>query len=80
MAWRDKARKVAAGKWIKFDAQNLMWEIYFKEDPTEVKKTVVQGDRKGEEYSEMSFPVVVDGEDRILEPNKSLLRQLLDED
>jgi len=45
-----------------------------------VHKTVQKGPRAGEQYDQMSFPVREDGEDRILEPNRSLLTQLIAED
>jgi hypothetical protein len=80
MSWQEKAKKLAEGKWIRFSAEQPLIEITFCGEPNEVTKTVQQGDRKGETYIQMSFPVRVDEADRILEPNKSLLRQIVAED
>ena len=38
------------------------------------------GPSKGEVYYQMSFPVLVEGDEKILEPNRSLLTQLIEED
>lgn len=78
--WRDKAKRIAAGRWVRFDAQNPQYTVLFIAEPTEVTKTSQQGPSAGEKYKQMSFPVVVDGDERILEPNKSLLTQLIAED
>lgn len=78
--WREKAKRIAAGKWVRFDAQTPQHTILFTAEPTEVIKTSQQGPSAGEKYRQMSFPVVVDGDERLLEPNKSLLTQLIAED
>ena len=80
MSWQEKAKRLAEGKWIRFSVEQPLIEITFCGEPNEVTKTVQQGDRKGETYTQMSFPVRVDEADRILEPNKSLLRQIVAED
>lgn len=78
--WREKGKKLSEGKWIRFDAANNVRIITFIGEPEVIEKTVSQGDRKGEKYEVLSFPVEVDGEDKILEPNRSLLKLLMDED
>lgn len=78
--WRNKGRKIAEGKWIRFDAAMKERDITFLAEPEVVEKTVQNGDRKGETYEAMSFKVECDGEDKILEPNRSLLTILMDED
>ena len=80
MSWQDKAKKIARGRWIKFDQAMPEHVLYFSTEPEEVEKTVQTGDRKGEKFRQMSFPVNEDGEKRILEPNRSLLAQLIEED
>lgn len=80
LSWREKAKKIAAGKWIRFDAANPQHTLTFVGEPEEVTKTSQQGPTKGETYKQMSFPVLLDGEEKILEPNKSLLTQLIEED
>jgi hypothetical protein len=79
-SWTVKAKKIAAGKWIRFDAANPQHTLTFVGEPEEVTKTSQQGPTKGETYKQMSFPVLLDGEEKILEPNKSLLTQLIEED
>ena len=78
--WTREAKKVAAGRWIRFDAQNPQHTMIFTGEPTKVKKVSQLGPSKGEEYFQMSFPVLVDGEEKVLEPNRSLLTQLIEED
>ena len=79
-SWTAKAKKIAAGRWIRFDAANPQHTLIFIGEPEEVEKVSQQGPTKGEKYKQMSFPVLLDGEEKILEPNKSLLMQLIEED
>ena len=79
-SWTKAAKKIAAGKWVRFDAATPALTITFIGEPKEVEKVSQQGPTKGEHYTQMSFPVLVDGDERILEPNKSLLTQLIEED
>lgn len=78
--WTKSAKKIAAGKWIRFDAQNPQHTLMFVGEPQVVEKVSQMGPNKGEKYSQMSFPVLLDGEEKILEPNRSLLTQLIEED
>jgi hypothetical protein len=78
--WRKKAKKLTQGKWIRFDESTPKWIVTFVGEPTVVEKTVQSGPNAGEKYEVMSFPVEVDGEDKILEPNRSLLLVMSDED
>ena len=78
--WTKEAKKVAAGKWIKFDSANPSHVLVFYAEPTKVTKISQMGPSKGEEYTQMSFPVLLEGEEKILEPNRSLLTQLIEED
>lgn len=78
--WTKQAKKVAAGKWIRFDAQNPQYTLLFLGEPQVVTKTSQLGPTKGEQYTQMSFPVLCDGDEKILEPNRSLLTQLIEED
>lgn len=80
MSWQSKAKKMARGKWVRFDANEPIHTILFTGEPQIVEKTSTIGNRKGEKYEQLSFPVEEDGEDRILEPNMSLLRLLLEEE
>lgn len=79
-SWTAKAKKIAAGKWIKFDSAQPQHILVFVGEPKEVEKTSQMGPTKGEVYYQMSFPVLEDGNERILEPNRSLLVQLIEED
>lgn len=78
--WTKQAKKVAAGKWIRFDAQNPQYTLLFLGEPQVVEKISQMGPSKGEKYTQMSFPVLCDGDEKILEPNRSLLTQLIEED
>ena len=78
--WTKSAKKIAAGKWIRFDAQNPQYTLMFVGEPQVVEKVSQMGPSKGEKYNQMSFPVLLDGEEKILEPNRSLLTQLIEED
>ena len=78
--WTESAKKIAAGKWIRFDAQNQQCALLFVGEPHVVEKESQVGPSKGEKYSQMSFPVILNGEEKILEPNRSLLIQLIEED
>ena len=78
--WRKKGKKLAQGKWIRFDESSPKWIVTFVGEPTVVEKTAQSGPNAGEKYEVMSFPVEVDGEDKILEPNRSLLLVMMDED
>ncbi len=78
--WRKKAKKLTQGKWIRFDESTPKWIVTFVGEPTVVEKTAQSGPNAGEKYEVMSFPVEVDGEDKILEPNRSLLLVMSDED
>ena len=78
--WTKEAKKVAAGKWIRFDSQQQSHVLTFYAEPTKVTKVSQMGPTKGEEYTQMSFPVLLEGEEKILEPNRSLLTQLIEED
>ena len=78
--WTKSAKKIAAGKWIRLDAQNPQYTLMFVGEPQVVEKVSQMGPSKGEKYSQMSFPVLLDGEEKILEPNRSLLTQLIEED
>ena len=78
--WTKSAKKIAAGKWIRFDAQNPQYTLLFVGEPQVVEKVSQMGPSKGEKYSQMSFPVLLDGEEKVLEPNRSLLTQLIEED
>lgn len=80
MNWQAKARKMSEGRWVKFDESNPSRIIKFLGEPETVTKTVQTGPRKGEQYEVLSFPVEVDGEEKILEPNRSLLLIMLEED
>ena len=80
MGWTKEAKKLAAGKWIKFDAANPQHVVTFIGEPTKVEKVSQMGPSKGEVYYQMSFPVLLDGDEKILEPNRSLLTQLIEED
>ena len=80
MAWTKEAKKLAAGKWIKFDAANPQHVVTFIGEPTKVEKVSQMGPSKGEVYYQMSFPVLLEGDEKILEPNRSLLTQLIEED
>jgi len=80
MSWKEEGRKIAEGKWIRFTAATPSREITFVGEPTQVTKVSQSGPGKGETYKRMSFPVTVDGENKLLEPNISLLNQLMDED
>ena len=78
--WTVEAKKVAAGKWVRFDVANPIHTLTFLGEPEKVQKTSQQGPTAGEKYFQMSFPVLLDGEEKILEPNRSLLTQLIEED
>jgi hypothetical protein len=78
--WRKKAKKLTQGKWIRFDESTPKWVVTFVGEPTVVEKTAQTGPNAGEKYEVMSFPIEVDGEDKILEPNRSLLLVMSDED
>ena len=78
--WRKKAKKLTQGKWIRFDESTPKWIVTFVGEPTVVEKTAQTGPNAGEKYKVMSFPIEVDGEDKILEPNRSLLLVMSDED
>lgn len=78
--WTKEAKKLAAGKWIKFDAANPQHVVTFIGEPTKVEKVSQMGPSKGEVYYQMSFPVLLEGDEKILEPNRSLLTQLIEED
>ena len=78
--WTKSAKKIAAGKWIRFDVQNPQYTLVFTAEPQVVEKISQMGPSKGEKYNQMSFPVLLDGEEKILEPNRSLLTQLIEED
>ena len=80
MGWTKEAKKLAAGKWIRFDAANPQHVLTFIGEPTKVEKVSQMGPSKGEVYYQMSFPVLLDGDEKILEPNRSLLTQLIEED
>ena len=80
MGWTTKAKKIAAGKWVRFDAATPQHVVTFIGEPEEVEKESQQGPTKGEKYKQMSFPVLVEGEEKKLEPNRSLLVQLIEED
>ena len=78
--WRKAAKKLMTGKWLKFDAENPAWTVTFQGEPQVVEKTAQQGPNAGEVYQQMSFPVEVNGEPKLLEPNRSLLAYIMDED
>ena len=78
--WKIKAKKMMQGKWIRFDAETPAWTVTFEGEPQVVEKTAQTGPNKGETYEQMSFPVSVDGEPKLLEPNRSLLAYIVDED
>ena len=78
--WTKEAKKLAAGKWIKFDAANPQHVVTFIGEPAKVEKVSQMGPSKGEVYYQMSFPVLLEGDEKILEPNRSLLTQLIEED
>jgi hypothetical protein len=80
MSWKADAKKVAAGKWIRFDSSTPQHTLLFVGEPKKVEKESTLPGSKGEIYFQMSFPVEEDGESKILEPNKSLLTQLIEED
>jgi len=80
MSWKADAKKVAAGKWIRFDSATPQHTLIFVGEPKKVEKESTLPGSKGEIYFQMSFPVEEDGEAKILEPNKSLLTQLIEED
>ena len=78
--WRKQAKKLMTGKWLKFDAENPAWTVTFQGEPQVVEKTAQQGPNAGEVYQQMSFPVEVNDEPKLLEPNRSLLAYIMDED
>ena len=78
--WRKQAKKIMTGRWLKFDAENPAWTVTFQGEPQVVEKTAQQGPNAGEVYQQMSFPVEVNGEPKLLEPNRSLLAYIMDED
>ena len=78
--WRQQAKKMVQGKWLRFDAETPSHVVTFVAEPTEIEKTAQQGPQAGETYKQMSFPVEVDGEPRLLEPNRSLLKYIIEED
>ena len=78
--WRKQAKKLMQGKWVKFDAENPSHIITFQAEPTVVEKTAQSGPNAGETYEQLSFPVECDGEPKLLEPNRSLLAYIMDED
>ena len=78
--WKAKAKKMMQGKWIRFDAETPAWTVTFEDEPEVVTKTAQTGPNKGETYEQMSFPVSVEGEPKLLEPNRSLLAYIVDED
>lgn len=80
MGWTKEAKKLAAGKWIRFDAANPQHVVTFIGEPSKVEKVSQMGPNKGEVYYQMSFPVLLEGDEKILEPNRSLLTQLIEED
>lgn len=80
MTWKTDAKRVAAGKWIRFDSTTPQHTLLFIGEPKKVEKESTLPNSKGEKYFQMSFPVEEDGEAKILEPNKSLLTQLIEED
>lgn len=80
MGWTKEAKKLAAGKWIRFDAANPQHVVTFIGEPSKVEKVSQMGPSKGEVYYQMSFPVLLEGDEKILEPNRSLLTQLIEED
>lgn len=81
MSWTRQAKKDAVGKWIKFDEEHPSWTMTFTGDPAIVDKVSTMGDRKGEHYNAYEFPVIVDGEEKILSvTQRSLLRQLIEEE
>jgi hypothetical protein len=80
MSWQQEAEGVAEGNWVKFTATKADRILTIVGEPTKKKKeSTIQG-KKGEFYYQMSFPVEIDGEEKLLEPNKSLLTLLLAED
>ena len=78
--WRKQAKKLMAGKWVKFDPENPSHVITFQGEPAVVDKTAQTGPNAGETYQQLSFPVECDGEPKLLEPNRSLLAYVMDED
>ena len=47
-SWTAKAKKIAAGKWVRFDAANPQMVVTFVGEPEEVEKESQQGPTKGE--------------------------------
>ena len=78
--WRKDAKKLMAGRWVRFDAETPEIIVTFEGEPQIVTKTAQTGNNKGEEYQQLSFPVSVDGEPKLLEPNRSLLAYIVEED
>ena len=78
--WRKQAKKLMAGKWVKFDPENPSHVITFRSEPNVIEKTAQTGPSAGETYQQLSFPVECDGEPKLLEPNRSLLAYIMDED
>ena len=78
--WRKQAKKLMSGKWVKFDPENPSHVITFQAEPTVIEKTAQTGPSAGETYQQLSFPVECDGEPKLLEPNRSLLAYIMDED
>jgi len=78
--WVKKGKKIAAGKWLRFDADTPKHIVTFVGEPEVVTKVSQMGPSKGEEYEQLSFPVEEEGDAKILEPNKSLLRLLIEEE
>lgn len=81
MAWKDVARKMSKGRFVKFSPEEPVHVLRFLGEP-EVRESVstIKG-REGETFTSLDFPVEEDGEDRILSiTQKSLLRQLMEVD
>ena len=78
--WRKQAKKLMSGKWVKFDPENPSHVITFQTEPNIIEKTAQTGPSAGETYQQLSFPVECDGEPKLLEPNRSLLAYIMDED
>lgn len=81
MSWKDSARRIAKGKFIKFGPEEPVHVLTFTGEPQirEIESTMPG--REGEKYTSFEFPVIEEGDDKILSvTQKSLLRQLIEED
>lgn len=81
MTWKDRARKISKGKFIKFSAEEPVHILTFIGEPVEREMESTLKGKEGDKYTCFDFPVLEDEEERILGvTQKGLLRQLIEED